>query len=109
LWLPQSARRAELLARRFGRKRLNSWRAAARGQCRGWLGEQAARGALPNHHRDHIADRDLDCRRLGIALESSREMFLWCSTQGGDHAIVDLDDIEQDLSLRLRLLDNFAR
>ena len=39
------------------------------------------------------------CRRLGIALESSREMFRWCSTQGGDHAIVDLDDIEQDLSL----------
>jgi len=36
-------------------------------------------------------------------------MFLWYIAQGGDHAIVNLDDIEQDLSLRLRLLDNFAR
>jgi hypothetical protein len=109
LRLLRSARSAELLSRRFGRKRLDSRRAAARGQCRGRLGEQASRRALPNHHRDHVADRDLHRRGLGVFLEASRETFLRLRAQGGDYMVVYLDDIEQDLSLRPRLLDDFAR
>src|SRR5439155_469377 len=94
---------------RFGGKRLDPRPPARRSRSRRRFAEQPARSAFPNHHRDRIADRDLDLRRLRILFEAQRKLLLWLGDQCVDHSVVDRHDIEKDRASGLSLFENIAR
>jgi hypothetical protein len=72
------------------------------------LGEKSAGRTFPDQHGERIADRNLKFRRPSSCLEPHSEAFFWLAPKGGDHPVVDVDDIEKNFSLHLPLLDDIT-
>ena len=68
--------------------------------------EQAVRGRFPDHDRDRIAGGDRQLGGRQMLLEALAERRARSRRQHVDHRLVDLDDVEGDLALPVRLRDD---